>query len=313
MYPISSFFGFGETSAAEFFNLYQCDDDDDDGDGNSNSNRMSSASGSQFFLEYIGDFMNLSEDVQVFILTYLDIIDLYRVSLSCKHCAYLVLSNDTDDFLWRDIALRYGIQEGEEDVMNHDFLEPMSPVAASPATPVESSSFRAKLYNLFSSYVSANITYNNYITSSIYGNGGTGSSSTSSTSNSSNSNSSSAGGNFDNLERQKQPPRRLSIVIQKDELFRPNILLKEVRELSGLENLWRRRVRQGIRFHWDPDSKAPDSSLVLSNRNKTVSNNRTSKWDTIRANCPLRRGVVYHWEYVLDSMTIQTSTPIASL
>lgn len=76
--------------------------------------------------------------------------------------------------------------------------------------------------------------------------------------------------------------------------------MKSLDELSGLENLWRRRVKQASRLRWEPKARPADSSLVLSNHNRTVSDNRTSKWDTIRTNLALRRGVVYHWEYSLD-------------
>lgn len=209
-------------------------------------------------VEYVG-FMNLPEDVQVLVLTYLDIIDLYRVSCSCKQCAYLILSNDCDDFLWREIALRYGIQEGEETDEHSEFMS-ISPV--SPTTPAQSSSFRARLLDLFSTFV-------------------VGSS------------------REDEMIRRRSRRRKLSLVVERENSLSTCILLKEKKELTGMENIWRRRVKHGTNFCWDPDARTPDSTLVLSNYNKTVSNNRSSKWDTIRANYALKNPLVYYWEYIL--------------
>jgi len=241
------------------------------------------------------DYLSLSEDVQVLILTYLDIIDLYKFSLSCKHGAFLVLSNETDDFLWKQVASRFSIQEGEEDD-NSGFLDPMSSVAPSPSTPVESSSLRAKLFNLFSTYVNMSSITSGVANFAIGGgtNEATTADNSDTTSSSENSGTSAGGG----TSRVKQ--RRTSVIVERDQCFQTMVVLKTSEELSGLENLWRRRVRQGARLFWDGSSRPSDSSLTLGNNNKTVSDNRTSKWDTIRTNCPLKKGVVYSWEYTLD-------------
>jgi len=43
-------------------------------------------------------------DLQMFILTFLSIQDLYRVSLSCQHGASLVVSPEADHFVWQSVA-----------------------------------------------------------------------------------------------------------------------------------------------------------------------------------------------------------------
>jgi len=54
-------------------------------------------------------FELLSCDLQMYMLTFMTLTDLYHVTLSCKHGSSLVLSPDTDGYLWKGIACRLGL------------------------------------------------------------------------------------------------------------------------------------------------------------------------------------------------------------
>jgi len=50
-------------------------------------------------------------DLQMYMLTFLTLKDLYHVALSCKYGLHLVLSPDTDGYLWNHLALRHCHEE----------------------------------------------------------------------------------------------------------------------------------------------------------------------------------------------------------
>lgn len=58
-------------------------------------------------------FEILSCDVQMYIITFLSIGDLYHIALSCRHGAYLVLSPSADSFIWRSVAMSMGLNTEE--------------------------------------------------------------------------------------------------------------------------------------------------------------------------------------------------------
>ena len=62
-------------------------------------------------------FELLSCDLQLYILTFLSVQDLYHVSLSCQHGAYLVLSPDNDGYLWKLVANQIGLNIDDEEAV----------------------------------------------------------------------------------------------------------------------------------------------------------------------------------------------------
>jgi hypothetical protein len=61
----------------------------------------------------INIFDELPIDVQLYILTFFEIPHLFNVALSCRHGAYLVISKDTDAYLWKIVGCNYNVFPAE--------------------------------------------------------------------------------------------------------------------------------------------------------------------------------------------------------
>jgi hypothetical protein len=225
------------------------------------------------------DFQSLNEDVQILILTYCELPDLYHFALTGSFGAYLVLSKETDEFLWGSIAETMNIDENEPAIswLSTGALEPQQKnKGVKYLLPLRSSSNKENKSSL-----------KQRLTSFFFGG-----------------------------KKTKQKSKQEPAVIQQETLSSDTVAetvdeeaeralpaaIDTAAELDKQEeNAWRVRVRNGHQFRWDPESRQPDTTLVLSNFNRSVSNNRSSKWDTCRACVPLRTGYKHTWEYHLDN------------
>ena len=149
----------------------------------------------------------LSCDLQMYMLTFLSIPDLYSVALSNSHGAFLVLSSEADEYVWKSMAGHLGIHMAVDN-------------------------------------------------------------------------------NGQMLIRDVSLPTDESLV--EDSNCPPSDTTK-----------WRTLVYSNM-IKWDPETRTPDSTLHMHNNNKTISCERPSGWQTIRATKILKMGMVHCWEYVLE-------------
>jgi hypothetical protein len=61
------------------------------------------------------DTSTIAQDVQFYILSFLQTRDLYRLTLSSKYVAQLILEDENDEVLWKEIAKNYNIHPTESD------------------------------------------------------------------------------------------------------------------------------------------------------------------------------------------------------